>query len=274
MTARTFVEHKQGGGVPGGHHVIGKYRNDGTKSTPFITPMKECDSIPLRHTDVVVDIGAYVGTYAIKAARFPVKQVVAYEPTPATFEILSATKLPNLTCVQAAVVGDDRQEVGLHISAGIGVTNSIVAPNRKETTVSVPAIRYETVTAKATIVKIDVEGGEYDFDIVQPSLRAVIIDFHPLPKFDWVAASNRIITELLDNGFRSVIEPRFDASGWDRAGSWIRDIEEPSAVYEPMMAGLECCGCGIAINTRGKGLCNNCWQVWLPKHRAGFLRNN
>lgn len=134
---KTEYKYVQGGNVPGGHNVI----YDGRK--PFITPMKECNSIPLMFNDIVVDIGAYVGTYAIRCARHPVRIVTAYEPTPGTFSILSLTRLPNMKQVQAVVVGDDRKEVDLFISSGIGVTNSIVLSNRKAGSVTVPAIRYE-----------------------------------------------------------------------------------------------------------------------------------
>lgn len=274
MSAGSYVEHVQGGGVPGGHRVIGKIRPDGSKSRPFITPMRECNSIALRYTDVVVDIGAYVGTYAIKAARFPVRRVTAYEPTPSTFEILSSVTLPNLAPVQAAIVGDDRSEVDLFVSSGIGVTNSTTASYRKATTVRVPAVAYTEAVAGATIVKIDVEGGEYDYPIVQPGLRAIILDFHPVTDRDWVSEAERIVEEIEDSGFRPVISPRFDRSGWERAGSWIRDIEhEPVETYAPMLEGRECCGCGSPIRTEGKGLCSVCWSSWRPKHRRGFAED-
>lgn len=146
--------------------------------------MRECASIPLRHSDVVVDIGAYVGTYAIRAARFPVQHVVAYEPTPATFAVLSLTALPNMKLVQAAVVADrDVESVALYISRGIGVTNSTM-PSTQKSPVDVPAVAYAEAVSGASIVKIDVEGAEYDYPIVQPSLRAIIVDFHPLPGED------------------------------------------------------------------------------------------
>lgn len=254
--------------------MIGKIRSDGSKSRPFITPMRECNSIALRYTDVVVDIGAYVGTYAIKAARFPVRRVTAYEPTPSTFEILSSVTLPNLVPVRAAIVGDDRYEVDLFVSSGIGVTNSTTASYRKETTVRVPAISYTEAVAGATIVKIDVEGGEYEYPIVQPGLRAIILDFHPVTDRDWVSEAERIVEEIEDSGFRPVISPRFDKSGWERAGSWIREIEhEPDETYTPMLAGRECCGCGSPIRTEGKGLCAACWSSWRPKHRRGFVED-
>lgn len=255
----------QGGNVPGGHRVI----SDG-KRKPFITPVREFNSIQLRHSDVVADIGAYCGTYAIRCARFPVKRVIAYEPTPETCAILRMTRLPNLSIINAAVVGDDRPSVNLYISKGIGVTNSVILSRRKERALTVPAIRYEKAVADATIVKIDVEGAEYTYKIIQPQLRAILIDFHPIPGRDWIGRANEIMDDLEAAGFRAVIKPDFSC-GWTCSGSWIRD-RETSGECEPLMSGKACCGCGRKIRGQGKSLCPECFDAWLPKHRAGFTR--
>ncbi len=263
MSSVTGYVHVQGGSVPGGHNVL----IDGIRK-PFITNMRECNAVALRHSDVVVDIGAYVGTFAIRCARFPVKRVVAYEPTPETYNVLSITKLPNLETRQMAVVGDDSESVELHLSKGIGVTNSIVLSRRKEESVTVPAISYANAVREASIVKIDVEGAEYGYQIVQPSLRALIIDFHPVPDIDWKAAAHETMQDIRDAGFTPVIEPTFE-SGWNVGGCWVRE-RETSGEYAPMIEGRECCGCGTAISTDGRGLCRSCWDVWRPNHRKGY----
>lgn len=250
------------GNVPGGHYVLA----DPQKASVFVPPMKECHSIELRHSDVVVDIGAYCGTYAIRCARFPVKRVIAYEPTPATFSVLSLTTLPNLELVQAAVVGTARESVELHVSAGIGVTNRIMDWNSKASSVQVPAVAYADAVHQATVVKIDVEGAEYDFPIVQPSLRAVIIDFHPLPGKDWIGASKGIVKELEEAGFRPVVSPDW-RNGWTRAGSWIRHRPDDKSGFLPMLDGKLCCGCGREIAARSRAVCQECAPRWKPKFR-------
>ncbi len=256
-------KHVQGGNVPGGHNVLW----DG-KRKPFITPMRECNSIPLRHSDVIVDIGAYVGTYAIRCARFPVKKVIAYEPTPQTFNVLALTELPNLEIYQQAVVADDRPSVDLFISRGIGVTNSIILSNRKAGKITVPAVKYEDVVAEASIVKIDVEGAEYTYPIIQPNLRAIIVDFHPIPKRDWIGRANEMIAEFEAAGFQAVISPDF-SNGWTSAGSWIRD-GDTIGEFSPMMLGEICCGCGVEISTDGKGICKDCAKLWSKRHKEGY----
>lgn len=124
-----------------------------------------------------------------------------------------------------------------------------------------------------TIVKVDVEGAEYGYDIVQPSIRALIIDFHPVPGIDWIHNSKLIIEQIEDAGFKAVVTPDF-TNGWTRAGSWIRDVEMPSGEYEPMMSGSICCGCSQAIHSSGRSLCSICWDSWLPRHRIGYNKAN
>jgi len=258
--------HMQGGNVPGGHNVI----SDGVRK-PFITTMRECNSISLRHSDVVADIGAYVGTYAIRCARFPVQRVVAYEPTPFSHQVLSLTKLPNLELRRAAVVPAAHVgEVNFFVSHGIGVTNS-TQPSSAKTGTRVAAMSYEQAVAGATIVKIDIEGGEYDLPIVQPNLRAVIIDFHKVAGRDWKAEAERIIGQLRDAGFRAVIEPNW-LCGWTLAGSWQRERPDPGGGCDLMLRGSMCCGCAAVIErASSKAVCEVCWPSWLPRHRVGYL---
>lgn len=266
---RLRYQHVQGGNVPGGHNVI----VDGDKK-PFITPVKETNSIPLRRSDVVVDIGAYVGTYALRCARFPVREVRAFEPTSATMDILRLSPLPNLKLFQAAVVGDARTSVEFNVSLGIGVTNSMIGKwSGDARTIMVPAVSYEEAVRGATIVKIDVEGAEYSYPIVQPSLRAVIIDFHPIPRArnPWRNDARRIIQELEDAGFVAVVTPDF-SNGWTRAGSWLREVPNaPEEEFTPMTTGQLCCGCGTPITGATQvALCPDCCNLWLPKHREGY----
>lgn len=265
--ASIFTKKTRKGGVPGGYEVI---CDEGKE--PFVPPMRECHSIPLRYSDIVVDIGAYCGTYALRAAKFPVKKVVAFEPTESTFQILkrNAGVLPNLTVKKAAVVGDDRKEVKLFISSGIGVTNSLIA-KKKSLYERVPAEKYEKVVADASIVKIDVEGAEYDYNIIQPGIRALIIDFHPVININWIKKANQIIESILAAGFTPVINPNFQ-NGWTRAGSWIREIKT-KGFHKEMMAGDICCSCGIKIESiGGKSLCKKCYELWTKKERASFLK--
>ena len=258
--------HVQGAGVPGGFYGI----SNGAKK-PFIPSMRECKSIELRHSDVVVDIGAYVGTYSIAAARFPVKRVTAYEPSPYTHGVLSLTRLPNLVTRHAAIVGATSSgEVDFYISHGIGVRSSLT-PSMAKDPVRVPAVSYAEAVRGATIVKIDIEGGEYDLPIVQPSLRAIVLEFHPVPKRDWKREAERVMEELRGAGFKAVVPPDF-SSGFTHGSSWLRERDDPGDGFDPMLRGEICCGCGAAlVSAGGRAICEVCKSIWLPRHQSGYL---
>ena len=265
MPRNDRLEYVQHGSVPGRFKAI-----VGRTGKPVLTSMTVCRSIPLQHGDVVVDLGAYVGQYALAAARLPVKKVIAYEPTPDTYRILAESAQPNLEVVNAAVVADERESVDFYISAGIGVSNSVVLKRGKERRVTVPAVSYEEAVRGATVVKIDVEGAEYTYPIVQPSLRAIMIDFHPIRGRRWVERAQEIMSEIEAAGFTPVVVPKFK-SGFDSdtAASFVRDLPVEGG-FEPMMSGEMCCGCGAEIRGDGRSLCSSCWELWSKKHREGF----
>ena len=252
------------GGVPGGHDVICNRHGK-----PFVPPVRECHSIELRHSDVVADIGAYCGTFAIYCARFPVKRVIAYEPTPATFEVLARTTLPNLECKQVVVIGSgESKKVPFFISPGIGVTNSLVLKRNAAQVLQLDAITYAMAVRGASVVKIDVEGAEYSYPVVQPGVRALIIDFHPVVGLDWICDAELMISKIEAAGFTPVVKPDW-SNGWTRAGSWLRSVKT-SGVCATLMEGQQCCGCGADIIAKSKALCPKCFLLWTPKSRAEF----
>ena len=199
----------------GGHYAIQSNKS----SKPFTNPMGACKSIKLYPDDIVVDIGAFVGEYSLFASRF-VKRVVSYEASPDTFKVLKMNYRTNIFPKNLAVVGDSRKQVRLFLSKGIGATNSIV--NSKKESVLVGAINYIDAVREATVVKIDVEGAEYDYAIIQPQLRAIILEFHPRSDDkDWLKA-NEIMAQLRSNGFRPTYKiPRF-LNGWDTNSAWVK----------------------------------------------------
>lgn len=202
----------------GGHYG---FRNEKSK-TVFTNKMTEAKMVSLRPDDVVVDIGAYVGEYSLYAQRNGAGRVIAYEATPNTFEVLKKNSIGKFECHNKAVVGTDDDHIDLHIANGIGVTNSIAKSRNKVDCISVPAIKYDEAVKDATVVKIDVEGAEYSYNIFQPHLRAYILEFHPMSGMDYQKEVGLIIEELKDNGYKTLCEPGFK-HGWDLHGAWIKD---------------------------------------------------
>lgn len=201
--------------ITGGHYALKTDKS----SKPFENPMSTYRTLKLLPTDIVADIGAYVGEFSRFCLRQGVSKVYSYEPTPYTFEILKMNQKPGMEIINKAVVGDDRQDVELYISKGIGVTNSIAKVKGKS--IIVPAIKYEDALKDATVVKIDVEGAEYSYKIKQPQLRGIILEFHPIANKPWKLWAENIMRDFENSGFKSITRPSFK-SGWNLTGTWQR----------------------------------------------------
>ena len=168
------VVRATGGGTHEGYYALCQ---EGKKV--FHCPTKEMLSIDYKEDDVVCDIGAYTGQYASIVLEKGVKEVRCYEPTALTFEVLKMYKNPKMKIFNMAVVGNDDKERNFYISKGIGVTNSLIPKKGQNVFQKVKCIKYDDVIRDATIVKIDIEGGEYEIEnLIQEHIRAYIIDFH------------------------------------------------------------------------------------------------
>ena len=207
-----FVKSK----ITGGHYGFVAPRS----GKVFVNKMTECMLIQLRPDDVVADIGAYVGEYSMYAASQGVKRVMSYEASPVTFEVLKKNKRDVMDIHNLAVVGNDDPNVELFISTGVGASNSIA--KTKGISIIVPAIKYEDAVKDATVAKIDVEGAEYGYNIIQPQLRAITLEFHPIVKVDWKSNAEKIMSDLEANGYKCLKRPQFP-HGWDIHGTWSKD---------------------------------------------------
>lgn len=202
-------------GKTGGHYA---FKTDKSKK-PFENPLSTYNKFNLKPDDVVADLGAYVGEYALSALKQGVKLVKSYEPTPETFYVLMKNKRENMEIYNYAVVGNEEKNVYLNISLGIGVTNSISKGHKKGGKIVVNAIRYEDAIKGCNVVKIDVEGAEYDYDIIQPQLRGIILEFHPRTDFDWKEKAYKIMDNIEKSGYKCIHRPEFK-NGWDLTGCW------------------------------------------------------
>lgn len=108
----------------------------------------------IQRGDVVMDCGAHVGTFSIKAARAGARIVVAIEPDPANCALLNRNvrlnKLDNVVVVRAAVGERDESQRtksywGKEASASVRTIRSLASEMRLDS---------------LDLVKIDVEGDE------------------------------------------------------------------------------------------------------------------
>jgi len=133
---------------------------------------------------VVVDIGAFVGMFSVKAA-LSATEVIAIEPYPATFEMLrsNCANIPNVKLVNKA------------ISSNVGTVRLYLARNEHGNSITNKAKRYievEAITLDSLLdkpvdfIKIDAEGAELGIlkgatrTLAYPGTKLAIAAYHRL----------------------------------------------------------------------------------------------
>jgi len=123
-----------------------------------------------RPNDIVVDVGAYIGTYTLMAAR-RVKQkglVIAVEPDPENFRLLllnlSLNGIRNVMPIRVAVADVDG-DTTFFVSKERPRSSVTRIPEDLENKIIVHAVKLDTIVGKLALpridwLKIDVEGAE------------------------------------------------------------------------------------------------------------------
>lgn len=171
---------------------------------------KQYKKLVLNESDIILDIGAHIGTFAIPLAK-NVSKIVSIEMDKDNYDILTKnTELySNIETINMAVVSNnsDLKSVKYYRAKKNSGSHSIyVTRNRGEPLYS-NTIKIGELFNKysPTIIKCDAEGSEYDlFENLQfPNfVNQIIVEFHFGHK-DWRPRANMLIKELIKQGFNS-----------------------------------------------------------------------
>jgi FkbM family methyltransferase len=182
--------------------------------------------IPILENDVVVDMGAHIGAFAVRAARQAHRgKVYSYEAARGTYLLLEENRklnsLENL-CIENSAVSNRRGEMPLYTPAN----NSILGSLRQDTSSfkeMVRAITFSDIITQHALeridfLKIDVEGAEFDILFANPDetlgkTQKIVIEFH---EFEGDKRSHQDLVDLLDSqGFKVVVEKaKFPQPHW------------------------------------------------------------
>jgi FkbM family methyltransferase len=182
--------------------------------------------IPILEGDVVVDMGAHIGAFAVRAARLAHRgKVYSYEAARKNYLLLEENRqlngLENLF-IENSAISNRRGEMHLYTPAN----NSILGSLRQDTSSfkeMVQAITFVDIIADRAIaqidfLKIDVEGAEFDILFANPDetlgiTQKIVIEFH---EFEDDIRSHMDLVDLLDShGFKVVVEKaKFPQPHW------------------------------------------------------------
>ncbi len=182
--------------------------------------------IPICAGDVVVDMGAHIGAFAVRAARLAHHgQVYAFEASSKNYALLTENRqlndLRNLY-IENSAVSDRRGKMPLYMPSDNGILGSLMQETSSFMEM-VQAITFTDIIAKHAIdkidfLKVDVEGAEFDIlfassDETLPIIQKMVIEYH---EFEGNKRSHQDLVNLLNlQGFKVVVEKAiFPQPGW------------------------------------------------------------
>lgn len=162
-----------------------------------------------REGDVVLDLGAHIGSFSRRALDVGATTVVAVEAEESNCDMFWIN-VPDSRAllIQGAVTGTTG-EAELYLGSTYGHT--LTKPIRHRETVTVPTFALtdilDEVNLDFTFVKIDIEGSEYDLglpEVLPDSVDRLFIEFHQT--FGNRPRSHALRQRIVDFGFSPVWE--------------------------------------------------------------------
>lgn len=190
-----------------------KYRPETYDLETIKGAVGSCKNLPIGSEDICLDIGSHIGTFAIMYAE-EARSIVCFEPGPDNYEVLQQNieHLPNVSAFPVAITDGSTETVQLYLNPGIAKGNHTLVRIRGKTPVTVPSRSLRAVIDhfQATVLKIDIEAGEYhlpDLGSLPSDVRVVAIEYH-LGGF--VPKAVAIHEAFLTQGFTVLREPKFN----------------------------------------------------------------
>jgi FkbM family methyltransferase len=168
--------------------------------------------------DVVMDIGANIGTISRTAQRFVDAPVIAIEPDPANIQLLRENA-PKALIIPGAVVEDgyQKEEVNLYQNLGKNKGLHSTVPTRGRSIIRVHPFCIGDLLSlhKPTAVKIDCEGAEYSFLVptCMPGVNLVMIEYN-LSRRGEQDKAKTMHGRFIGHGWTCVKQPRLGTKAW------------------------------------------------------------
>jgi FkbM family methyltransferase len=167
---------------------------------------------PIRPNDVVVDIGAHIGVFAVWASRQANQgRVIAYEPSSANYRLLvenvNLNQAGNLLPINAAVF-DQAGTYPFYQPGGHGSMGSLMqdkdAHQEHVTAVTLDDVYESNGIDRIDFLKLDAEGAEFPIllnasEKALHGIRRLVLEYHLFKGAPWKPGD--LITRLRSEGF-------------------------------------------------------------------------
>lgn len=171
--------------------------------------------------DTVIDAGAHVGFYTLKAAKKvgPNGLVIAIEPERKNYSILNfnirVNKLHNVIPIRAALSDHDGESL-LYL-AERSCSHSLISPTNlvpgikstKVNIVTIDSIIRKLAIPKVDLLKMDIEGAELNalkgarISLENRSIKRIIAELH----LSFIQEPNKIVTFLQKFSYKVIVDP-------------------------------------------------------------------
>jgi FkbM family methyltransferase len=187
------------------------------------------DKLKISDDDVVLDIGLNIGVFTVHALGKGAKKVYSFEPEQDNFNIAAKNiKLNNFEesryqLFNSAVVGNNDKHRSFSLNTKKNKGGHSLVHKRGRGTVNVHCMNINEIIAthKPTVIKMDIEGGEYEclksvksFECV----REMQLEFHH-------AHLNDTKTHQKYNEIIALLRTHFkEVTGREPKGSWVTNV--------------------------------------------------
>lgn len=199
---------------------------EGTTDLDTVKSIGQYKTCPIPKDSVVLDIGGHIGTFTTWAVGQGAGKVVAYEPEPDNFRMLTLNTAGMPVEINNKAVTRDGRDVALHVkTSGHTGGHSIIFNGRTRQDLIVPSERFIDIVNRVqpVVIKIDCEGAEYEFDLpdtLPDSVRYITMEIH-LNRKDF---RENLAPKMIE-AFKSwtpIKPPRITPKGWQTTVVWGR----------------------------------------------------
>lgn len=195
----------------------------------------------LNPNDVVVDVGAHIGVYALLAAKYAAR-VIAFEPSPNICHYMEHNlalnpRLAERITLHRLALSDHEGNAVLYCSDTDPGTTSLRPPSFTQSrAISVPITKLDNFlgATKVNFLKIDIEGAELDAlrggqNLLKSSQPLILCELYEPPQRRFGRSVTDLVTWLGDLGYVG-----FEASGDSHGGQLrIEPLQTDRLLHHP-----------------------------------------
>lgn len=188
---------------------------------------------------IVMDVGANIGGFSFLAAQKGAKEVHCFEPEPHTYAMLvhNVGHLPNIFTHNKALTSSTEDFINFYVGFGVGAPSRASTEFRKgRKCLQANNKNFKEIceTIRPEVIKMDVEGGEYDIILDVPECcKEITLEWHGSTpqrqqKFDkvyplFLQQGWKIVKEKKKEHFKKYALSKGKIPRWSIDGHYVRD---------------------------------------------------